>query len=588
MEFIYIDELLKLEINLKCLRRDSQRYSMLFLQHEGTLFASGERIGNSTDVTKEITSFFSLAKAKHIDLVITPEYSTPWTVIKNIISDPNSWVEKDKLWVIGGESITKEEIKDFKNQYSSENVSICFDETPLNEAKSFFDPLIYLFISNHKDTSHLVVVIQFKTHHMGVWSGGEIERNNLIQGRKIYVLRNSTQAINLFSLICSEAMNFRDELTHAKKEKLEWNDHPYLILNPQLNPNPAHNLFVAFRKFVLQFERKEILTINWNIRSKINQDILIKHGSSRSGIFMKSDEIDLRNLSKIRRNHKLGLYYFYYGLNKHAFIFNSSINAYFVENLPVHIDNILPIQSRRDGPEVIEIFSFDPVGDLVSIQQISDLHIDYLTHVGCHNQFFINPLNCPIEKERLACLTTAEIDESNEWFELKNLQSIRIDDILETNLRLTLAEDTSNESITQKKLYVKTINSLSETILMDKNLYPESISDLKNFEIVIGYTKLSDHAGTKYIILDKFKYNVTTPEGERIPATICFLDHPTDSEVAEKFDTLQGIFDHDNNNRGRVVIFYSRGAEILSKSDPNAGKIQNSNTYNNQSFLKDS
>ena len=164
--------------------------------------------------------------------------------------------------------------------------------------------------------------------------------------------------------------------------------------------------------------------------------------------------------------------------------------------------------------------------------------------------------------------------------------SIRIDDGLETNRRLTLAEDSSIESLRQRKIYIRAITSLSDVIFVNKKLYPESIADLKDSQLKVGYTQL-DNAGAKYIALDRYKYNVSTPDGDRITATICFLDHPTDAEVDLKFDILQGLFDHDNNNKGRVVIFYSRGAAYFSKSDLNAGKIRNTNEFSGPSYLKD-
>ena len=66
----------------------------------------------------------------------------------------------------------------------------------------------------------------------GLWSGGNIEVDNLIEGNDIYVIKNSNNSTRLVSFICSEAMNVRQELTQDIKDSLDWNDKPFLILNP--------------------------------------------------------------------------------------------------------------------------------------------------------------------------------------------------------------------------------------------------------------------------------------------------------------------------------------------------------------------
>ena len=83
MEFKFIDELnLGITIDLTVLQRDSQRYSILLYQHEGTLFADETRISNYSSVDIQFEEFFAKAKIENTDLALTPEYSCPWKVIK--------------------------------------------------------------------------------------------------------------------------------------------------------------------------------------------------------------------------------------------------------------------------------------------------------------------------------------------------------------------------------------------------------------------------------------------------------------------------------------------------------------------------
>src|SRR5690606_34577538 len=98
-----------------------------------------------------------------------------------------------------------------------------------------------------------------------------IEANNLIEGNNIYILKNSNNSTRLVSFICSEAMNVRHELTTDVKNSLDWIDKPFIIFNPQINPNPSHPEFIGFRNFILERERKELISLNWGKETNLNK-----------------------------------------------------------------------------------------------------------------------------------------------------------------------------------------------------------------------------------------------------------------------------------------------------------------------------
>ncbi len=63
MKFKSIAELnLNLTIDLIALRRSNQPYRVLMFQHEGTLTATRDKIGNSTPPNDEFLAFFQKAK----------------------------------------------------------------------------------------------------------------------------------------------------------------------------------------------------------------------------------------------------------------------------------------------------------------------------------------------------------------------------------------------------------------------------------------------------------------------------------------------------------------------------------------------
>ncbi len=589
MQFVFFDTLTGLAVDLAILKRDTQRNHILLFQHEGTLDGDNKRIGNQHDARPRFTSFLTLAKEKNVALALTPEYSCPLFNIEEVLADENKWPAAGNIWALGAESMNKQALATFNDTWNKGNIAVFYETEPLNQNMVYVDPLFYIFRSKREGADILVVIIQFKTMHMGVWNEGILERDNLIQGNIIYILRNSVASIQLITLICSEAMNFAAALTHEVRETIHWEDLPYLVLNPMINPEPAHPHFAAFRKSIFYSNNKEIIELNWNRHSKIGHKDLLTYKSSRSAVFIKSTEIDDKDIKRIRKNHKLGLYYFFLGTGKYAFIFNSHPHIFLIATPPVSIVEGLPVQSRREGPLVMEVYNMDDAGELEKKTEVSDNHIEYLSGLKCGNAFITRPEGCVIDKERLACLTACEMPKKTDiqWFQLTNLRSIRIDDVAEINRRFTIAEDSNPDSVLQRKSYIGAINALNNKILPNKDSYPPSIADLKAYEILLGYCQQVNADGKRLAELDSFKYNVTTADDMRISATICYLDSPDDGELEEKYDSLQALFDHEINNRGRVVIFYERGGEVIAKWDNTAGNILNTNDFTGPSILKE-
>ncbi len=580
MNFLPISDL-DVHIDLSILRRNTQRHSVLLYQHEGSLYADNTRIGNRNIVNTELELFFEKSRLTGCDLTLTPEYSCPLPVIEDIISHPTKWPATEKLWAIGCESMTKQQLTALQATYHTENVFVHYDTSVLNNQLNYVDPLIYLFQGIHSGQEKLIILLQFKTMHMGIWGGGIIERNNLIQGNQIFILRNSPDSISFFSLICSEAMNFPDALQQNQQAIQRWIDSPFLIYNPQLNPNPTHRNFTSFRKFVFRFSRKEIISLNWNNKSTLDGDDFMEYNTSRSGFYIQSEEIDL-SPARIKKNHKHGMYYYFYGINKHAFLLNSTPTVFHVAIPPVDIVNALGQQIRREGPELLETCDFNAARNAIDTlpNGITDQHINYLTGVGCTCNFLITHQNCILEKEKLVCLTSGKIDKElgSTWSNIPNIFSIKINEDSEVNRRITFTEDTYPDSLTQRSNYIDTVAGLTDDVLPDKDVYPDSIADLKTDELVIGYNADSS--------VDNYKFNVLTAAGERRIATICFMGTMPDGVIEKTFDFLQAMFDKDNNHKRRVVVFYKRGNTILSKSDPNAGNIAVTSDFEGPTFLK--
>jgi hypothetical protein len=566
MQFEFVFETFNVPIDLRVLKRSVQKHHVLLYQHEGELTASAVRIGNAGNATASLNSFFDKARTEDADLALTPEYCCPWENIEKIIRDETLWPNPTRLWVIGAESITIEQLTAFDDQYNQNNVIVAFDRTLLAETNNFFDPVVYLFRTTIQDVSKLFILIQFKTMPMSVWSG-DVENSNIILGKKIYILRNATDSIHFMTLICSEAMNFYKSLSTDIKRDLGWTDLPYLIFNPQCNSSPAHKNFSDFRQNLFEQDKKELIGLNWHRNSIANGKTLIPNKSSRSGIYSKSPDIPSQRIETTKQNHQKGLCYFTYKQHKYAFLLNSAIHISILHVPPVSIDQGVELQQARYGPMVSKIFSMDHDGIVTELPEVSDDHMNYLNEVGCKNPFLVGN-NCIIEKERLVCLSSGCIPKSlgSSWKDLDNLYSVNYYNFQEVNYRITVGGDTEQLSLIQKKVYINAIYELEKIITGNQDKFPESVSYLKDQNLQIGY-----HADS---FKDYYRYNIIAENGEKISATFCFLDRPMDDEIESSFDHLQGMFEN-SNNASTVVIFYKRGDDLKVKYDKRAGKITN-------------
>jgi hypothetical protein len=286
---------------------------------------------------------------------------------------------------------------------------------------------------------------------MGVWSGGQIERDNIILGNDIYIIKNNHTSIRLISFICSEAMNVSENLTHQIQMDILWVDMPFLIVNIQINPDPSHTDFVNFRRFILQDERKELITLNWGKETyyKEVEWYAARGNTGRSSIFFKTNEL---NYSKdtIENNHVKGMYFLHIDSNCNKFVFylNSIPELFHIEHNAVHINDGRPPQRRREGPQIMHIYKFNEGLEINNLPKINDNHISYLTERGISNTYFLDETKSVIDKEILINILTGKVNskEQERWSKIIYLNSFSLREIDEFNNRLTYIEDTYENS----------------------------------------------------------------------------------------------------------------------------------------------
>ncbi len=100
------------DLDLEVLEFNSDPYSVLLYQHLGDFQPTPQKFGNSNQAEAhgKFEKFICLAKAENVSLTITPEYSCPWTVIREIIANEEIQPSNGKLYALGCESITRDEL----------------------------------------------------------------------------------------------------------------------------------------------------------------------------------------------------------------------------------------------------------------------------------------------------------------------------------------------------------------------------------------------------------------------------------------------------------------------------------------------
>lgn len=568
MKFVDLSTL-EITTELDVLKRDTQPNSFFLYQHKGIFFADNSRIGNQNqqEAEQKYINVIKKAKQDNISLLLTPEYSCPKSVVDKIINEIDLQPSDNKVWVLSGESLNKVELQNLKS-LEHDNLHIHFEDVYTHSDKNYVDPLYYIFRGKYKGVSKLIIIVQFKTHHMGVWTGGDVERDNLIEGNNIYIIKNNNNSVRLLSFICSEAMNVNSYLTDEKKDEYYWNDMPFLILHPQINPDPSHNDFIDFRKGILKSNKKEVVSLNWGRETYVRGNNWYENrgNTPRSGIFFKTREIN-QSEAYISNNHKKGLYFLKINRDKFVYYLNGDIDLIHFNNTSVDIVDGVPAQQRREGPKVSNIYKFDNFLNFEKIETINDNHISFLSSRGVTNLYLLNVHKSVINKERLLNISMGNVvgKEGKKWAEIINLNSFNLRESDECNNRLTYIEDTYESSQVVRRDTCTNIIELDLNILPHSKYYPHSIKHLESKSISLAFSENADFFG--------YRYNVVNSFGEIEKATICYIGN-SDFRVAKKtYSELQKLFDSDSTDGNTVVVFYKKGNDILNMSKIDAGSI---------------
>ncbi|MEO5379073.1 MAG: hypothetical protein H7832_15030 [Magnetococcus sp. DMHC-6] len=497
---------------LNALIPNEENYKVFLMQPHGEIQAdkSGVKNKNRTRAFLQFGIFLEEATKNFSDLVMTPEYATPWETLQEAIQKGHK-PKNGKLWALGCESIRLQDLEKLKEEMVSVAKVIYedIDSEDLQKNK-FVSPLAYVFLAKEKYNTakeQLIVLIQFKTHPMV--DEDHFENDGMYKGKFVYNFEKEKK-LKLITLICADALVFKDD--HAEK----MNDRA-LILHIQLNKNPRHSSFCDCRKKLLGFmnDEIEIICLNWaqKINLFYNKDNIEWKNIGGSAWYTKSKELDIEDEIQIK-NHNNGLYYTRLEkLLTHALFFNYQQATYLLEASKVAHINVKAPSVKRRGPKLDKIFMWDELNNQWIEKECIDDNFLEIYREYDDDKIDLKKIkdNNPFHLERILDLSSGDVENDQEWYKVSKLTCCRInpDEVIK---RVTFAQDPDGENFRSSRL--KRINFLYN-ILTNKNLISSSLADLSD-----GFTFCWDQ---------KYPHqNIKSFDG--IPATVIYMGEESCSE----------------------------------------------------------
>lgn len=555
MRFRFINDVIgNYIINLDALVPNTDLYTTLLMQHKGIFDTNQNRFGNRDDCTQIFISFLRLAIAGQDSIAVTPEYSCPWNAIRAVLENIDHRPGETKLWALGCESITPAELRLLREQYQNDDILIYFDDAALNNGVNILlNPLCYFFNARDPQTGELklVLLVQFKTEHMGVWTD-DMEQERYIPGSEIYVLRNNPGSIALFTLICSETETFQISPNFKQELQDRWDNNSFIILNIQLNPKPSADFFRAFRNSIMNYANKDIISLNWSSESTLsNGHPLIPY--SKSSVMYGSSDMEFAREQKFKDNHLMGLYYTN-RKRRHIYFLNGAQNVFLIAHHKPISGGVNPAMLIRTGPIARRNLFWNPdSGTFIPAQPMDDGFIEFLNQNNCTSRVLRNPEISFIDKERLINISIGQIKTKAHdriWHTIDKLNTFFLDDD-EIVRRLTFVQDLDGSS--KRRDYIEKIDTINSVIVNRADLFPPN-----HAQFVGNCNELMFPGGGPY----NYHFNLVTKDGNH-KGTVAYIGRDTLDNAEKTLKTLWELFDEEDQSRKRVIVWYKSDVHTI-------------------------
>ncbi len=525
---------------------NEQNYSVLILQPNGAIEAdaNGVRHRDAPLAVQQFGGFLAKAMHDNMDLVITPEYSTPWSVVAAAITSGSGPAE-GTLWCLGCESVKYTELEQYRQELSA-HVAFIYEPIQGNTQK-FLNPLVYLFRTTRSDkgASRLVAIVQFKTYPMA-GDNDHFEINALVLGTKVYAFGGTVQQTRLVSLICSDALDFTDANAAEIYDRA-------IILHIQLNPKPRHTQFRQYRTKLFRSagDATELLCVNWakDVSMTFNGATKCWHNVAGTAWYLRPDGFDARDPALVR-NHCGGMYYTWCSsLRTHVMFLNFAPAVFQITATKVFHHNVVAVQSRRIGPRPTGMLSWDaataswiafaPDDSFAGLLPMSGTATDDLQELAS-----INPFNA----ERVLALAAGQMGATEQWHNVKELDSCNILEA-ETIRRVTFCQDSEPEALQFRQQRMSRLRHLWEGILPVPAHLPSSLVDLQAGK-KLGWASGAPHQ------------NLVAENGKR--ATAIYLGEDVTAEQAMNVKTQAAEYlrrsstdhDHEVEVKQRLAVWF--------------------------------
>jgi len=532
-------------IPFQILKDDANLSEISILQPLGTVTGNDESVLTTDNalLTSKIFSFLNLETTKKSDLISIPEYCAPWEILEKININEVA-PAKGQLWVLGFQGITPAKLADIENRCTN----IAFEyQRDIQSTKKFFGPILYIFKAlKDNGEEKTVCIVQFKTHPMA--DGHQFEKDNLIVGNKLYILKNAEDDIRLATLICADSLN-PAITTNFQNVFKDWKDKAYWLLHLQLNTDPRNTSFKKYRDDELggvrNTDRKAILCLNWAQNTNIAGSEARLNEYGVSALYLKEKDLKVNNKA-IDSNHKRGTYYSFTETRAHVSHFNFAEAVFHFNLAKIARNNVSGPAGTIHLPTIKSSYIWSST-TWISPSEFDDLSKEICPWRSPKHPLLEASLPLPTQREFLMLRSTGHFNGAID--SPKDLDSFKMDSV-ESIQRLTFSQDTARNAKNFREAVIGRFRKLLD-IVHQAGPFPEV---WRSFRI----------KGALRVVDDPpfFNLTVTNNENEEFDIFVSYLGPQSLREKTESIASLQGKYKSDF--RKRVFLWNETAGNITS------------------------
>jgi hypothetical protein len=504
-------------MRLAALEPRLQPYLAVLCQPNGIIHACPARIGNAnpSGVHPMYASFLEDAIKLQAQLVITPEYSVPWSVIRDIaFSKASLGPPQGSLWILGCESITPGELETFRSELASAPTLRLFHEEfdPQRRAqKVYVDPVVLIFWAvENTGNAVLCLLVQFKT--VPSRDPDHVELKSLYLGTTVYRFKAHDAGVSLLTLICSDAFEFTDDLVDKHSNNL-------LLVHIQLNQKPAYVDYSAYRARLLSRASNnnvEVICLNWAANVLIEGQAKPWNAIAGSAWYVAPRGVTLKD-ADVNELHRDGLYYSIVGDRWHGFYLNYAAHSLVLSKQPVYfvgaqvLNARIPpqVNARRVWEATIGAWQDATADDGFGIFIETYSPLAEILAKPCQND--------PLAIERALELLEGPSGHVDNWYHLKELSVLRVAEE-ESLRRVTVSQevDPARQGV-QFRRHRARLAQTAATIPSLSVAWPARVGDLAN--------------GFRYKWTSTTPHNNVEPTGGGEAAALVYLGDDPESDT---------------------------------------------------------